>query len=40
MVKKSTGKSIGEHAFKMISKDVMQQTYFPKTNDFPTVSPQ
>ena len=30
LVKKSTGKSIGEHAFEAINKEVLQQTYFPK----------
>ena len=30
LVKKSTGKSIGEHAIDAINKDVLQQTYFPK----------
>ena len=30
LVKKSTGKSIGEHALDAINKDVLQQTYFPK----------
>ena len=31
MVKKSTGKSIAEHAFNTINKDIIyQQTYFPK----------
>ena len=30
MVKKSTGKTIGEHALDVIGKDVFQQTYFPK----------
>ena len=30
MVKKSTGKSIGEHALDAINKDILQQTYFPK----------
>ena len=29
MVKKSTGKSITEHAIASLNKDVMQQTYFP-----------
>ena len=29
MVKQSTGKSIGEHALDAISKDILQQTYFP-----------
>ncbi len=30
LVKKSTGKSIGEHALDAINKDILQQTYFPK----------
>ena len=30
MVKKSTGKSIGEHALDAINKDILQQTYLPK----------
>ena len=31
MVKKSTGKTITEHAFSAINKDIIfQQTYFPK----------
>ena len=30
LVKKSTGKSIGEHAIDAINKDVLQQTYLPK----------
>ena len=29
MVKKSTGKTIAEHAMNSLNKDVMQQTYFP-----------
>ena len=32
MVKRSTGKTIAEHAFNAINKDVYQQTYFPKNN--------
>ena len=36
MVKKSTGKSISEHALTAINGEVLQQTYFPKTE---TVSP-
>ena len=32
MVKKSTGKTIAEHAIRAIEKDVYQQTYFPKEN--------
>tara|TARA_B100001123_G_C14515625_1_gene712161 strand:+ start:185 stop:454 length:270 start_codon:yes stop_codon:yes gene_type:complete len=29
MVKKSTGKSISEHALDAISKDILKQTYLP-----------
>ena len=29
LVKKSTGKSITEHAFEVLDKDILQQTYFP-----------
>ena len=38
MVKKSTGKSIAEHAISAINKATLQQTYFPKDNqsDFRT----
>lgn len=32
MVKKSTGKSIAEHAISAINKATLQQTYFPKDN--------
>ena len=30
MVKKSTGKSITEHAVSTINRDILQQTYFPE----------
>ena len=30
LVKKSTGKSLGEHALDAINKEVLQQTYLPK----------
>ena len=30
IVKKSTGKSITQHALENINKDIMQQTYFPE----------
>ena len=30
MVKQSTGKTISEHAFDTINRDVLKQTYFPK----------
>ena len=29
MVKKSTGKTITEHAYETLNKDVFKQTYFP-----------
>ena len=29
MVKKSTGRTISEHAFDVISKDILKQTYVP-----------
>ena len=35
MVKKSTGKSIGEHALDAIKKEVLHQTYFPEKNRTP-----
>ena len=33
MVKKSTGKTIGEHALEAINKDVLQQTYMPELKE-------
>ena len=39
MVKKSTGKSIGEHALDALSKDILQQTYFPKNYTSLVVAP-
>ena len=30
LVKKSTGKSIAEHAINTVNKEILQQTYFPK----------
>ena len=39
MVKKSTGKTIAEHALDAINRDVIQQTYFPKNRDSLTVAP-
>ena len=32
MVKKSTGKTIGEHAIEVINKDILQHSYLPKNN--------
>ena len=39
MVKKSTGKTIGENAFDSMSKDILQQTYLPKKSKKLIVSP-
>ena len=36
LVKKSTGKTIAEHAFASISKDILEQTYMPKELTQPT----
>ena len=30
VVKKSTGKSLGQHALDAVTKDVLEQAYFPK----------
>ena len=38
MVKKSTGKTIGEHAYAAINKETLQQTYFPKNINSPIVT--
>ena len=40
MVKKGTGKTIGEHAIDAISKETIQQTYFPKNNNTLIVAPK
>lgn len=32
VIKKSTGKTISEHAFGSVSKDVMTQTFLPEEN--------
>ena len=34
MVKKSTGKTIAEHAFTSLNKDVLKQTYFPTQKEY------
>ena len=39
MVKKSTGKTIGEHAIEVINKDVFQHTYLPKNDDSLDIAP-
>ena len=39
VVKKGTGKTIGEHAFDTISRETLQQTYFPRDNNSLIVAP-
>ena len=39
MVKQSTGKTISEHAIDALSKEILQQTYFPKMRDPLVVAP-
>ena len=39
MVKKGTGKTIGEHAFNAINRETLQQTYFPINNNSLIVAP-
>ena len=39
MVKTSTGKTIGEHAFDALSRDVLKQTYLPKKPETLIVAP-
>ena len=39
MVKKSTGKTIGEHAYDAISKENLRQPYFPRNNNSLIVAP-
>ena len=39
MVKKGTGKTIGEHAFDSISRETLQRTYFPRNNRSLIVAP-
>ena len=33
LVKKSTGKTISEHAFDALSKEILLQSYFPKRSE-------
>ncbi len=33
MIKKTTGKSIGQHALDTLSQDVLKQTYFPSKRE-------
>ena len=39
IVKKSTGKSVAEHAIYAINKDILQQAYSPKKNTALLISP-
>ena len=39
LVKKSTGKSVTEHAINAINKEILQQTYLPKDNTSLFVAP-
>ena len=39
MVKKGTGKTIGEHAFDAINKETLQRTYFPRDYNSLIVAP-
>ena len=39
MVKKSTGKTIGEHAIDTINRDIFQHTYLPKNNGSLVIAP-
>ena len=40
MVKKSTGKTISEHAFDAINHDTLMQTFAPKKNNIKLTSPK
>ena len=37
MVKKSTGKSIAEHAFSAINQEALKQSYLPENNGYPKI---
>ena len=39
MVKKGTGKTIGEHAFDAISKETLQRSYLPGNNNSLIIAP-
>ena len=40
MVKKSTGKTIGQHALAVINKETYKHTYFPKNSDPLIIAPK
>ena len=39
MVKKSTGKTIGQHAFDAVSRDILLQTYMPNKSKSLIIAP-
>ena len=39
VVKKGTGKTIGEHAYDAINKETLQQTYLPRNSNSLIVAP-
>ena len=39
MVKKSTGKTIGQHAFDAVSRDILLQTYKPNKSESLIIAP-
>ena len=39
MLQKSTGKTLSEHAFEVLSKDILQHTYLPKGKNQLIVAP-
>ena len=40
LLKQSTGKTIGQHAIDILTKDTLQHTYFPKDQTNFNVAPQ
>tara|TARA_B110000014_G_scaffold258538_1_gene244802 strand:- start:302 stop:571 length:270 start_codon:yes stop_codon:yes gene_type:complete len=40
LVKKSTGKTISQHAIEALNNDILQQTYFPNNHKSLIVAPQ
>ena len=39
LVKKTTGKTVSEHAMEVINKDIIQQTYFPEKSATLLIAP-
>lgn len=40
MVKKSTGKTMSEHALDIVRRDILLQSYFPESTEVKTALPQ